>query len=365
MSVVPYPQPAPPLARPSWLEVMDRGLELAEVIANTDFVPKGLRGNQPAILAAILYGHEVGLEPMTSLSTIAIIEGKPSMSAEAQRALILAAGHELTLEESTKTRATWAGRRRGDKTTTRITWTLDDAKTAKIAGKANWQAYPAAMLSARASAALARAIFPDVIRGMAATEELEGDVDAEQPAPVTEAAEPKATTTRRRRRVGTSAGSSSTPQPVVEPEPSPKPEPDPEPEPDQPSEPTGEQPAPEPTPAEPDPPNKAQLGMMFALFGEKGPTEREERLAYCEQAVGRKINSSKELTALDVTRIIEALNAEPGTPAAPAEPEPDPAPAFGNQPAGTLPENEQAVLDALADELDAKPVEPGELPEGF
>ena len=349
MTVVPYPQPAPStaLARPSWIEVMDRGLELAEVIANTDFVPKGLRGNQPAILAAILYGHEVGLEPMTSLSTIAVIDGKPTMAAEAQRALILAGGHELTLEESTSTRATWAGRRRGDKTTTRVTWTLDDAKRARLAGRPAWQAYPAAMLSARASAALARAIFPDVIRGMAATEELEGDVDETTPAPVTEGEAP-ATTTRRRRRPAT--GSSPAAQPA---EPEPPQPPEPSPEPAQPSEPVGESsPAPaEPeAPVAPDAPNKAQMGMLFALFGQKGVGERDARLAFSEKALGRKIASSKELSALDVSRIIEALNAEPDAPATPAEPAPAPAaaadPAAGPEPPAptetTLPADEQA-----------------------
>ena len=360
MTIVPYPQPpaSSALARPSWIEVMDRGLELAEVIANTDFVPRALRGNQAAILAAILYGHEVGLEPMTSLSTIAVIDGKPTMSAEAQRALILADGHELTLEESTKTRATWAGRRRGDKTTTRVTWTLDDARTAKLAGRPAWQAYPAAMLSARASAALARAIFPDVIRGMAATEELEDVVGAETPAPVVVGEEPAKPATRRRRRVGTTASSGST-LPAQEPEP-PSPSPEAVPRASGPAQPTA--PVGDPTPA-PDVPGEAQLGLMFHLFGKKGPRERDDRLAYCERAVGRKINSSTELSALDVSRIIEALNAEPDAPAAPAQTEPEhPDPPAG-EPTGAVPANEQAVLDALADELDAQPGDP--FPEGY
>jgi hypothetical protein len=361
MTVVPYLQPAPALGRPSWLEVMDRGVELAEIIANTDFVPRGLRGNQAAILAAILYGHEVGLEPMTSLSTIAVIEGKPTMAAEAQRALILAAGHELVLEETTNTRATWAGRRRDAKVTHRITWTIDDAKRARLAGKPSWQAYPAAMLSARASAALARAIFPDVIRGMAATEELEGDVELE-PAVVESAEAPAKPATRRRRRVGTASGSSSTPQ--AEPEPIPSPAmPEPQPGPAEPSADAGGQPAESADmpadPATPDGPSRAQLAMMFALFGQKGPTEREERLAYCERVLDRKIGSSKELSALDVSRIIEALNAEPDAPPAAV---PSPAPDDGPDtpaPVGeeALPADEQAVLDALADELGARPVE--------
>lgn len=367
MTVVPFtPQP---LGRPSLISTMDDVFQLAETIANTDFVPRGLRGNQPAIIAAILYGREVGLEPMTSLSTIAVIDGKPTMAAEAQRALILAAGHELTLEEATNTRATWAGRRANDRTTTRVTWTLDDAKRAKLAGRPAWQAYPRAMLSARASAELARAIFADVIRGMAASEELVdvAAADVETPGPVTESAETAKPATRRRRRVGTSASGSSPASREAEPEPTPRSDPSASQDrPAEPSEPAGGQPEPEPeherelaepddAPAEPDKPNKAQLGMMFALYTEKGIADRDAKLAYAERVLERKIDSSKELSALDVSRIISALNAEP-TPRTEERPTQHPA---------DLPPDEQAVLDALVDEFDAKLVDEGGFPEGY
>jgi hypothetical protein len=297
---------------------MDRGVELAEIIANTDFVPKGLRGNQPAILAAILYGHEVGLEPMQSLAKISVIEGRPSLWAEAQRALILAAGHEMWVEESTVTRATVAGRRRDSKQTQRVTWTLDDAKRARLAGKQNWQTYPRQMLIARASGELARNIFADVIGGMVATEELEdADLNGTAPEPDSEAK----TTTRRRRRPAAAAAARSEPPPAA---------------------PTTEPPPPEqePTPADPDPPNQAAMKKLFALFNEKGMGERDARLAWSEKILDRKISTAKELSAVDVTRLIEALEQ--------LEPEPEP-----YLPLPDLPANEQAILDEIGDAFDA------------
>lgn len=180
-----------------WIALLEPAAALANQVAGTGFVPSAMRGNPAAIVAAILYGDELGLGPMQSLAKIAVIEGKPALYAEAQRALILAAGHELWIEEATATKVTVSGRRAGSERTSSVTWTLDDAKRAGLAGRSNWRAYPRQMLTARATAELARVIFADVIGGLAATEELE-DVDPFAPAPVGDVAE--APTTKRRRR---------------------------------------------------------------------------------------------------------------------------------------------------------------------
>ena len=84
---------------------------LAQRIATTEFVPAKLRNRPEAVLAALLSGAERGLGPMESLRSIDVIEGKPSLSAEAMRALVLAAGHDIEIVESTATRCTVIGRR--------------------------------------------------------------------------------------------------------------------------------------------------------------------------------------------------------------------------------------------------------------
>ena len=58
-----------------------------------------------AVLAALMSGAERGLGPMESLRSIHVIEGKPTLSAEAMRALVLAAGHDIEIVESTATKA--------------------------------------------------------------------------------------------------------------------------------------------------------------------------------------------------------------------------------------------------------------------
>lgn len=199
MSLAVY-QPQGMLAERSTFEVMPMAIDLADRLAMTDFVPKGLRGNKPAIMAAILAGHEVGLPPMASLAHINVIEGRPTLDAAAQRALILSHGHELGFTEMTVTRCVMWGRRKGGQQVTEVTWTMDDAKRAGLAAKQNWTRHPSDMLVARATGKLARAIFADVIVGIPYNrEELEDGEESGAPLPGTDTPPPPQGGTRRRR----------------------------------------------------------------------------------------------------------------------------------------------------------------------
>src|SRR4029077_5007419 len=175
MSVVPYSSPAPATASSYAGDWLLDPAEIANRIGGTDFVPQNLRDNPAAITAALLYGHEVGLGRMASLAMIAVINGRPTLSAEAQRALILAAGHEVWVEEAHANRRAPCGRRRGSDVISRVSWTIDDARRANLAGKQPWRMYPRQMVQAGASAEPPPSIFPDVIRGLRATEELEDE----------------------------------------------------------------------------------------------------------------------------------------------------------------------------------------------
>jgi hypothetical protein len=173
------------LERVSSLQLAPDAWTLAQRIAQTDFVPPPLRGKPEAVLACILTGHEAGLSPMQSLAKINIIEGRPAMSAELMRALVLSAGHRLHYDTATNTKCVAVGERHDNPTqATRVEWTLDDAKRAGLEQRPNWRKYPKAMLIARATAELCRMIFPDVLAGISYTvEELtDGElVDLDRP----------------------------------------------------------------------------------------------------------------------------------------------------------------------------------------
>lgn len=296
MSVVPYTR------TPTWVALQNPTLELANQIAGTDFVPASLRNNPAAITAAILYGNEVGLGPMQSLARIAVINGRPTLAAETQRALILAAGHDLWIEETTVTKCTVAGRRVDSDATSRVTWTIDDARRAGLAGKQPWRMYPRQMLLARASAELARAVFPDAIGGLAATEEID---DTGQADDGTTPAEPP-TTKRTRKRASVTAPATTPPPPEP-------PQLDGPPVPgdlDAAADHAG--PAAAAAAGEPAPPlSGPQKRKLFALFRELGISDRGERLDYAAYVIGRPIDSSNDLTLDEAAKLIDHLENEP------------------------------------------------------
>lgn len=167
----------------SWIDVVGQVAKFAGYIAGTEFVPKSLRDSPAAATAAIMYGREVGLPPMTSLTQTHVIEGRPSMAAEAMRALVLAAGHDIEVTESTGGICKMRARRRGsERWTPEVVWTLDMARAAGLLNKSNWKNWPRRMLQARATSELCELYFPDVILGFRSVEELE-DMGGEETAP--------------------------------------------------------------------------------------------------------------------------------------------------------------------------------------
>lgn len=159
------PEPARPLspAEVSW--------KVAQKIANTPFVPTAFRNKPESVYAAVLYGEELGLGPMQSLTQIHVIEGKPSLAPEGMRGLVLKAGHRIDVKVAANDRVVLYGRRSDSGSEATVEWTMKDAQLAGLAGRGAWKTYPRAMLMARATSELCRMLFADIIAGLSYTPE--------------------------------------------------------------------------------------------------------------------------------------------------------------------------------------------------
>lgn len=165
-----------------WVHVIRDYNLLGQSLARTNFVPDSFQGKPDQITAAMMYGREIGIPPVTTLQNMHVIKGKVGMYAEQLRAMILAAGHEYEIDETTSDRCVMQARRKGSERWHTFEYTMDQAKrSGDFAKNDMYQKRPKEMLFARCSGVMAHSLFPDVIRGMGTIEELESVDDAETP----------------------------------------------------------------------------------------------------------------------------------------------------------------------------------------
>lgn len=297
-------------------DLVPSALELAKQIAPTSFVPAGLRNNVPATLAAILTGAEIGLPPMASLANIHVIDGRPGLSATAMRALILSRGHAIRFSELSRTRVVIHGRRKGEDNETTVTWTMDDAQAAGLAGKQTWRNYSQDMLMARATGRLGRAIFADVIAGIPYTvEELQDGFieDATRPTAPAEAPgeQPAAEDKPRRTARRTRRESAPPPTPPLPQDDGAPPEPplpetgetEPTAPPTDPPRTTG--PGPQAAAGEPAPGEHLTLAQQIAMAcGEAGIERTDLLVAMTGKTSGREITREQAVSVLEAAKAI-------------------------------------------------------------
>lgn len=119
--------------------------------------------------AVLLAGDEMGFAPMVSARSLSFVKNKLSLNAEAQVAACMrhsAICLYFRLVETTAERAVYETLRAGSPEKVTLAYTIDQAKKANLLSNGTWQSHPAAMLRARCSSALAKAVFPDLVAGL-------------------------------------------------------------------------------------------------------------------------------------------------------------------------------------------------------
>jgi hypothetical protein len=138
--------------------------QLAEV---QGFVPAHFFRQPNKILAAMLYGRDLGITPTNALQHIIVIEGKATADAQLIGMLVRRAGHRLE-DTTTDQQSTVKIARSDDGTVHVYTFSMQDAKRAGLLRPGSaWEKYPQAMLYARALTACARKGAQDALMGVA------------------------------------------------------------------------------------------------------------------------------------------------------------------------------------------------------
>jgi hypothetical protein len=153
----------------------------ATIIAKSGLAPRAV-STPEAVMTIMFVARELDLPPMYALRNIHMIEGKPSLSAGGQQALVLRAHGDDALvvdEASDEQQAVVWYKRRGWDAAKQVTFTTQDAQRAGLLNKDNWRKYPAAMLKARAIGIAATIGFPDVLAGIYQPDELGLETNAE------------------------------------------------------------------------------------------------------------------------------------------------------------------------------------------
>lgn len=164
----------------------------AETLADSPLLPDAYRKQPASVLWALEYGRALGLDVVTTITTIHVIKGKPTQSADLMLGRARSAGHRVRIKPERDRCVVSIVRFDDPDDETVIDWTLDDAVTAGLCtlkdGKPwsrsskgepqSWEKYPRAMLRSRAIAEAVRTCCPEVLHGAIYTpEELGAYVD--------------------------------------------------------------------------------------------------------------------------------------------------------------------------------------------
>jgi len=159
---------------------MQEAMEMAKLIANSNLVPKAFQGKPGDVLVAMMWGAELEVAPFQALQNIAVINGRPTVWGDLVVALVQRSGkldHLVREWDEASQTATVRIKRKGFPEAV-STFSMNDAKRARLAEKDTYRQYPQRMCMWRALTFAIRNEFSDVLKGMAIAEEAMDYADA-------------------------------------------------------------------------------------------------------------------------------------------------------------------------------------------
>lgn len=172
------------VAAPAWTAgiygQLDAARPVAELLAKSELVPKGFQGKPMDILIAGAMGARLGLDLFSSLSGIAVVNGRATLWGDALLAVCqqhpqFEDYHQEITGEGDQMVASVTVKRRGRSPHTE-TYGVADAKRAGLWGKQGpWSQHPKRMMALRARAFALRTVFADALAGFHAKEEMDDE----------------------------------------------------------------------------------------------------------------------------------------------------------------------------------------------
>lgn len=171
-------------------ETLEEIYRFCTLIAKGGFLPKSYTKDKTseeaisAAFSAVCFGIELGMSPMMSIQNIAVVNGMPSIWGDAQLALVMAKNIMTDFEESFEGDENTDGfaavcrlKRSGDKQVSETRFSIADAKKAQLWSKGGtWTTHPKRMLRYKARAFALRDKFPDILKGLHSSEEMQGEI---------------------------------------------------------------------------------------------------------------------------------------------------------------------------------------------
>jgi hypothetical protein len=163
------------------VDIVNAKINYATQLAAARLLPRDYQQNPGNLLLAVAYAESVGIPTMAAITGLHIMNGKPTASAGLVSSVVRRAGHKLRVR-ATATEATVQIIRCDDPDFTyEVTWTIQDARDAGLAGSDTWKKYPRAMLISRAITQCAREGRSEALNGVQYTpEELGARVDLDE-----------------------------------------------------------------------------------------------------------------------------------------------------------------------------------------
>ena len=151
--------------------------EMGQVFAESGFFSDS-RGEAQAVVK-IMAGRELGLPPIVAMTSIHIVKGRVSVSAQAMGAIIKRTGqYDYRVAEHT-TKKCVIEFFKDSASIGKSEFTMEDAQAAGLAQQDTWKKYPRNLLFARALSNGARWHCPHLILGVYTHEEMGARVDSE------------------------------------------------------------------------------------------------------------------------------------------------------------------------------------------